>query len=196
MSTVETPNATGDTNIENTDVTQNQENTGTTMTVETTDGDTGEVSVNDSVTSDTATEGAELSVEGAEGEATEVPIDNGVNAISMNENGEFVDSEGNVVDISDMVTTETGTQETFVQKDSMSAPLSGLYVVYALVCFSLIALVLSQKKRSASFGNGMGGGNETYWDKNKGRSMEGKIDLYTKWGIGIFMALTFVITLL
>lgn len=195
MSTVETPNVAGDTNIENTDVTQND---GTTMTVETTDGETNEVSVNDSVTSETTTEGdatgdAELSVEGAEGE--EVPVD-AANTITMNENGEFVDAEGNVVDISDMVTTEAGTQEPFVQKDTMSAPLGALYVVYGIVCFALIALILSQKKRSASFGNGMGGASETYWDKNKGRSMEGKIDLYTKWGIGIFMALTFVITLL
>ncbi len=78
----------------------------------------------------------------------------------------------------------------------MSGLVTGLYVGYGIVCVILIALVLSQNKRSAAFGNGMSNGQQSYWSKNKKHSKEGKMDFYTKFGIAVFMALTFVITLL
>ncbi len=83
-----------------------------------------------------------------------------------------------------------------VQKD-MTGFTTTMYVAYGVVCVVLIALILSQKKRSAAFGNGMSSGQpQSYWDKNKGRSQEGKMDFYTKCGIGLFMVLTFIIALM
>ena len=47
-----------------------------------------------------------------------------------------------------------------------------LTIVFILVCIALTVLVLMQEGKSAGFG-AIGGIAETYWGKNKGRSMEG-----------------------
>ncbi len=70
----------------------------------------------------------------------------------------------------------------------------GVLVVYAALCIGLVVVILSQKKRSANPGGSTGIGG-TYWDKNKGRSAEGKMELITKWGICAFMSLAFIISL-
>lgn len=70
-----------------------------------------------------------------------------------------------------------------------------LSVVYALGCVALITLILMQKKRSAGLGSsmaGMGGGGGTYWDKNKGRSLEGTLEKYSKIGGFIFFVFSVV----
>lgn len=145
----------------------------------------------------TATGEAQLTVENQN--SAELTTENQGNAeITIeNQDGTTVSTE-----TGDANNTENTTSEVAIDPNSlgygtktMTTGVSVLYGVYAVVCLGLIVLILSQKKRSASFGNGMSGGT-TYWDKNKGRSMEGKMDLYTKWGIGIFMALTFIITLI
>ncbi len=49
-----------------------------------------------------------------------------------------------------------------------------LTVVFILVCIALVVLVLMQEGKSAGLG-AISGAAETYWGKNKGRSMEGKL---------------------
>ena len=49
-----------------------------------------------------------------------------------------------------------------------------LTVVFILICIALVVLVLMQEGKSAGLG-AIGGAAETYWGKNKGRSMEGKL---------------------
>lgn len=49
-----------------------------------------------------------------------------------------------------------------------------LTVIYILVCIALVVLVLMQEGKSAGLGS-ISGAAETYWGKNKGRSMEGKL---------------------
>ena len=49
-----------------------------------------------------------------------------------------------------------------------------LTVIFVLVCIAAVILVLLQEGRSAGLG-AIAGGAETYWGKNKGRSMEGKL---------------------
>ena len=72
-----------------------------------------------------------------------------------------------------------------------------LAVVHLLGCITLVACILLQKKSSQGLGTVAGMGNAgTYWDKNKGRSVEGKLEKYTKLiavGLGI---LTIVLCLL
>ena len=47
-----------------------------------------------------------------------------------------------------------------------------LTVVYILICIALVIVVLMQEGKSAGLG-AISGAAETYWGKNKGRSMEG-----------------------
>lgn len=129
---------------------------------------------------------------------TEVTVDeNGSVLLSNPDTQETMTLEEAGIDVTalESALSDVSQAQVPVQKE-MTGLIGGIYVVYAIFCVALIALILSQKKRSAAFGNGMSSGAQTYWDKNKGRSMEGKIDLYTKWGIGIFIAFTFIITLL
>ena len=49
-----------------------------------------------------------------------------------------------------------------------------LTVIFVLVCIAAVILVLLQEGRSAGLGASAGGA-ETYWGKNKGRSMEGNL---------------------
>ena len=68
-------------------------------------------------------------------------------------------------------------------------------LLFSILCFALIGAILLQKKRDAGgVGSiaGMGNVAETYWDRNKGRSMEGSLERWTKIGgvvIGILAVL-------
>lgn len=54
-----------------------------------------------------------------------------------------------------------------------------LTVIFILVCVALTVLVLMQEGKSAGLG-AISGAAETYWGKNKGRSMEGLLVKITK----------------
>lgn len=64
-------------------------------------------------------------------------------------------------------------------------------IIYILGCGVLVTLILLQKKRSRGPGV-LGQAQTTYADKNKGRTMEGTLEKYTKIGIALFLALTVV----
>lgn len=49
-----------------------------------------------------------------------------------------------------------------------------LTIVFIIICIALVVLVLMQEGKSAGLG-AISGAAETYWGKNKGRSMEGKL---------------------
>lgn len=55
-----------------------------------------------------------------------------------------------------------------------------IQVIFILICIALTALVLMQEGKSAGLGV-ISGAAETYWGKNKGRSMEGKLVKITKY---------------
>lgn len=63
-----------------------------------------------------------------------------------------------------------------------------LTVLFVLVSLALIAIVLLQEGKSAGLSGSISGAAETYWGKNKGRSIEGKLEKGTK-----FLALAFFI---
>ncbi|MCR5507717.1 MAG: preprotein translocase subunit SecG [Lachnospiraceae bacterium] len=54
-----------------------------------------------------------------------------------------------------------------------------LTVVFILICLALSVIVLAQEGKSAGLG-AISGAAETYWGKNKGRSMEGKLVMITR----------------
>ncbi len=143
----------------------------------------------DAVATDLATEGTE------DGAAVgQITTEDGTN---LDLSGFEVDENGNVTLSDEQLQALMGTQSQLPVQKEITNGISILYVIYGIFCIGLIILILAQNKRSAAFGNGMGGGNgDTYWAQNKGRSKEGQIDKITKVGIGIFIIATFVITLL
>ncbi len=69
-----------------------------------------------------------------------------------------------------------------------------LTIVYILICVALVVLVLMQEGKTAGLG-AVSGAAETYWGKNKGRSMEGKlVKITTGLAVG-FMVLAVVLNL-
>ena len=55
-----------------------------------------------------------------------------------------------------------------------------IQILFILICIALTVLVLMQEGKSAGLG-AISGAAETYWGKNKGRSMEGKLVKITKY---------------
>ena len=70
-----------------------------------------------------------------------------------------------------------------------------LTILFILVCIVLSAIVLMQEGKSAGLG-AISGMAETYWGKNKGRSMEGMLIKYTKYLAIAFMVLAVILNLL
>ncbi len=69
-----------------------------------------------------------------------------------------------------------------------------LTVVFIIVCLSLVVLVLMQEGKSAGLGT-ISGAAETYWGKNKGRSMEGLLVKITKVLAVLFILLAAILNL-
>lgn len=54
-----------------------------------------------------------------------------------------------------------------------------LTIIYVLVCIALTVVVLMQEGKSAGLTGAISGAAESYWGKNKGRSMEGALEKAT-----------------
>lgn len=67
-------------------------------------------------------------------------------------------------------------------------------IIFILVCVALTVLVLMQEGKSAGLGS-ISGAAETYWGRNKGRSMEGMLVKFTKILAVFFMLLAVVLNL-
>ena len=67
-------------------------------------------------------------------------------------------------------------------------------IIFILVCVALTVLVLMQEGKSAGLGS-ISGAAETYWGRNKGRSMEGMLVKITKILAVFFMLLAIVLNL-
>lgn len=69
-----------------------------------------------------------------------------------------------------------------------------LTVLFIIVSVAISAIILMQEGKSAGLGV-ISGAAETYWGKNKGRSMEGKLEKITKWLVVFFMIAAIVLNL-
>ncbi len=69
-----------------------------------------------------------------------------------------------------------------------------LTIIFILICIALVVLVLMQEGKSAGLGS-ISGAAETYWGKNKGRSMEGRLVQITKALAVLFMVLAVILNL-
>ena len=60
-----------------------------------------------------------------------------------------------------------------------------LTIIFVIDCIALTVVVLMQEGKSQGLG-AIAGAAESYWGKNKGRSMEGKLEKFTLIGAVIF----------
>ncbi len=70
-----------------------------------------------------------------------------------------------------------------------------IMVIYALVCIALTVIVLMQEGKSAGLTGAISGVADTYWGKNKGRSMEGTMEKFTKILAILFILISIVLNL-
>ena len=70
-----------------------------------------------------------------------------------------------------------------------------LLLVYILVCCVLTVIVLMQEGNQAGLTGAISGAAETYWGKNKGRSMEGGLELATRILAVVFVVLSLILNL-
>lgn len=70
-----------------------------------------------------------------------------------------------------------------------------LMIIYAVICLALVVIVLMQEGKQAGLGS-ISGAAETYWGKNKGRSMEGKMEKITKYLAIGFVLLSLILNML
>ena len=69
-----------------------------------------------------------------------------------------------------------------------------LTVVFIIVCVIISAVVLLQEGKSAGLG-AISGAAESYWGKNKGRSMEGTLVKLTKYLVVAFIVIAAVLNI-
>lgn len=70
-----------------------------------------------------------------------------------------------------------------------------LTVLFVFVCIVISVIVLLQEGKSAGLSGTISGAAESYWGRNKGRSMEGKLEKWTKILAVAFFVLAIVLNL-
>ena len=69
-----------------------------------------------------------------------------------------------------------------------------LTVIFVIICIALTVLVLMQEGKSQGLGS-ISGMADTYWGKNKGRSMEGKLEKATKVCVVLFFVISIILNM-
>ena len=71
---------------------------------------------------------------------------------------------------------------------------SVLTVVFIIICIALTVIILLQEGKSAGLG-AISGAADTYWGKNKGRSMEGMLVKVTRVLVILFLLISIVLNI-
>ena len=69
-----------------------------------------------------------------------------------------------------------------------------LTVIFIIISIALTVMILMQEGKSAGLG-AIAGATDTYWGKNKGRSMEGRLVTGTKILVVLFVVIAAVLNL-
>ncbi len=69
-----------------------------------------------------------------------------------------------------------------------------LNIVFIIISLVIVVVVLMQEGKQAGLG-AIAGAADTYWGKNKGRSMEGMLNKITKICVAAFLVLAVVLNL-
>ena len=70
-----------------------------------------------------------------------------------------------------------------------------LTVVFVLICIALTIIVLLQEGKAQGLGS-ISGMADTYWGKNRGRSMEGNLEKFTKFAAVAVLALALILNII
>lgn len=70
-----------------------------------------------------------------------------------------------------------------------------LEIIFVIDCIALAVVVLMQEGKSQGLGALAGGSADTYWGKNKGRSLEGALERATKVMAVLFLLLALALNL-
>ena len=70
-----------------------------------------------------------------------------------------------------------------------------LTVVFVLICIALTIIVLLQEGKSSGLGSTSGMA-DSYWGKNKARSMEGNLEKFTKFAATAVLVLALVLNII
>lgn len=70
-----------------------------------------------------------------------------------------------------------------------------LLIIYIIVCVALTIIVLMQEGKQAGLTGAISGAAESYWGRNKGRSMEGGLVLATRILAVLFVVISLLLNL-
>lgn len=68
-------------------------------------------------------------------------------------------------------------------------------VIFVIICIALTIVVLLQEGKSAGLGV-VNGSSDTYWGKNKGRSVEGTLEKITRVLVILFLVIALVLNII
>jgi len=68
-----------------------------------------------------------------------------------------------------------------------------LCIVYVILCVMLIIIVLFQNSKQQGLSGAIAGTAETFFGKNKGRTIDAKLKKITAYGAGIFIILSIIL---
>ena len=70
-----------------------------------------------------------------------------------------------------------------------------LTIVFVILCIAMTVIVLMQEGKSAGLG-AISGAAESYWGRNKGRSMEGTLEKFTKFAAVAVLLLALILNII
>ncbi|MFR0910768.1 preprotein translocase subunit SecG [Eubacterium sp.] len=70
-----------------------------------------------------------------------------------------------------------------------------LTAIFMIICFILTVVILLQEGKQAGLTGAISGAAESYWGKNKGRSMEGKLEKATKVCVVLFFVISVILNM-
>lgn len=70
-----------------------------------------------------------------------------------------------------------------------------LTAVFIIICIVISVVILLQEGKQAGLTGAISGAAESYWGKNKGRSMEGKLEKITKICVILFFVLSIILNM-
>ena len=71
----------------------------------------------------------------------------------------------------------------------------GLMGVFVVICIALAIIILMQESKQNGLSGTISGAADSYWGKNKGRSMEGRLVTGTKILVALFIIIAAVLNL-
>ena len=71
-----------------------------------------------------------------------------------------------------------------------------LSIIYVILGVAISIVILMQEGKSNGLGSAIGGiSTDSYWSKNRGRSMEGALEHFTRYGAIVFMIITIILNI-